>query len=115
MDDLPDMQKHLDSMTAEEREEVRKFLLRFEQQLDPKVEQLLFETQDQGRLSDEDRQMRARLLDGQVPLINEDGELIYKPRDQLTPQDMQRFGVFMDWDAERRQREIGDLGESSEN
>jgi hypothetical protein len=50
-----------------------------------------------------------------VPLIDDRGQLIYRKREELQIQDMQRFGRFMDADAERRKREIGDLGDSSEN
>ena len=109
------MEKRLEEMTEEEREELRKFLLRFETELDAKVEVLLFETQDPGSLSDEDRQMRARLLAGYVPLIDDDGELIYRKRTELRIQDIARFAAFLHRDAERRKRAIGDLADSSEN
>jgi hypothetical protein len=109
------MEKRLEEMTEEEREELRKFLQRFETELDAKVEVLLYETQDPAPLSEEERRMRARLLAGYVPLIDDDGELIYRKRAELRIQDIARFAAFLGRDAERRQREIGGLGESSEN
>ena len=109
------MEKRLEEMTEEEREELRKFLQRFETELDAKVEVLLYETQDAGSLSDEDRQMRARLLAGHVPLIDDDGELIYRKRAELRIQDIARFAAFLARDAEHRKRTIGDLGQESEN
>jgi nitrate/nitrite-specific signal transduction histidine kinase len=109
------MEKRLEEMTEEEREELRKFLQRFETELDAKVEVLLYETQDPGSLSDEDRQMRARLLAGYVPLIDDDGERIYRKRAELRILDIARFAAFLDRDAARRKREIGGLGESSKN
>ena len=104
------MEKRLEEMTEEEREELRKFLQRFETELDDKVEVLLYETQDPGSLIDE-----ARLLAGYVPLIDDDGELIYRKRAELRIQDIARFAAFLGRDAERRKREIRHLGESSEN
>jgi hypothetical protein len=115
MNDRPDMQKHLDSMTEEEREQVGTFLARFHEQLDAKIAVLLYERQDPGRLSEEDLEMRTQLLAGRVPLIDDTGELIFRKREELTLEDARRFGAFMDRDAERRKREIGDLGDSSEN
>jgi hypothetical protein len=112
---ISDLREHLDAMTPHEREEVRTFLARFEQQVAQKIQQLLYEAQGPGPLSEEALEMRARLLDGQVPLINDEGELIYKPRSELTLKDMRRFAAFMDADDERRRREIGDLAEESEN
>ena len=109
------MEKRLEEMTEEEREELRKFLQRFETELDDKVEVLLYETQDPAPLSEEERRMRARLLAGYVPLIDDDGELIYRKRAELRIQDIARFAAFLHRDAERRKRAIGDLGETSEN
>jgi hypothetical protein len=110
-----DMQKHLDELTEDEREELKAFVRRFHAQVERKTEQLLYELQDPGHLSEEDLQMRAQLLDGYVPLIDDNGELIFRKREELSIQDMQRFAAFLDADAERREREIGDLGDSSEN
>jgi hypothetical protein len=110
-----DMQKRLDAMTPDERRELESFVRRFHQQLDIKLAQLRHETEDAGRLSDEDLEMRSQLRTGCVPLISDDGELIYRKRQHLTIEDMRRFARFMDVDAERRKREIGDLADESEN
>src|SRR5215208_1340370 len=115
MDDRPDMQKYLDSLAPEQRDEIRAFLARFDQQVEMKTQQLLYELSDPARVSEQDLQMRDRLIAGFVPLIDDRGQLIYRKREELQIQDMQRFGRFMDADAERRKREIGDLGDSSEN
>jgi hypothetical protein len=118
VDDRPDMQEYLDSLAPEQREEIRGFLRRFEDQIRYKEVQLLNEfneLEDRGRLSEQDHELRNRMLDGYVPLIDDDGELIYRKREELTLEDMRRFGAFMDRDRERREREIGDLGDSSEN
>src|SRR5215208_1985493 len=112
---ISDLQEHLDAMTEGEREEVRTFLARFEEQVERKIQQLLYELSDPARVSESDLQMRDRLIAGFVPLIDDRGQLIYRKREELQIQDMQRFGRFMDADAERRKREIGDLGEESEN
>jgi hypothetical protein len=114
-DDLADLQARLAAMTEEEQAEARAFLARFNEQLARKVEQLTYELQDSSGLSEEALEMRARLLEGQVPLLADDGTLIYRKRGELSIQDMQRFAAFLDADAERRKRAIGDLGESSEN
>jgi hypothetical protein len=108
MDDRPDIQKRLDSLTEEQREELKGFLRRFDEQVDLKIEQLLYETQDPGRLSDEALEIRTRLLEGFVPLIDDDGELTFRNREALSLEDTRRFGRFMDRDAARRQREILD-------
>jgi hypothetical protein len=114
MDDGPDMQAHLDSLTEEERAEARAFLARFDEQVARKVEQLRFELQDPSRLSEQDLEMRAQLADGRVPLLDDNGNLIFKPRSDLTLEDTRRFGAFMDADAKHRLRQIlGGLG--SEN
>jgi hypothetical protein len=115
MDDRPDMQKYLDSLAPEQRDEIRAFLARFDQQVEMKTQQLLYELSDPARVSEQDLQMRDRLIAGFVPLIDDRGQLIYRKREELQIQDMQRFGRFRDADAERRKREIGDLGDSSEN
>ena len=113
MDDR-DLQAHLESLTEEEREEIRTFAARFHQQLDARIELLLRELHDPVPLSDEDW-MRDPLLRGYVPLVDDAGKRIYKKREDLTLEDMRRFAAFMDADAERRKREIGDLAEESEN
>jgi hypothetical protein len=113
---LADLREHLDAMTPDEREEVRTFLARFDQRVERKVEQLLWEARDPDRLSDDDLHLRNRLLSDEVPLVNPDGQRYFKPRASLTLQDTVAFGRFQDRDAERRQREIlGGLGDSSEN
>jgi hypothetical protein len=111
---LADLREHLDAMTPDEREEVRTFLARFDRRVERKVEQLLWETRDPHRLSEDDLHLRNHLLSGEVPLVNEDGERYFKSRATLSVGDAVAFGRFQDRDAERRQREIlGDLG--SEN
>jgi hypothetical protein len=110
---IGDLQARLDSMSEEERAEVRTFLARFDEQVAQKREHLLYELQDPG--SEEAVEMRARLVEGDVPLLDDNNNLIFKPRSELTLQDMQRFARFMDRDTERRKREIGDLAEESEN
>jgi hypothetical protein len=102
MDD--DMQRHLDSMTEQEREEIRTFLARFDEQVERKREQLLNELQDPG--SEEAVQMRAELLEGRVPLLDENENLIFKPRSELRLEDVRRFAAFLDADAERRLRDV---------
>jgi hypothetical protein len=102
MDD--DMQRHLDSMTEQEREEIRTFLARFDEQVERKREQLLNELQDPG--SEEAVQMRAELLEGRVPLLDENENLIFKPRSELRLEDVRRFAAFLDADAEHRLRQI---------
>jgi ABC-type molybdate transport system ATPase subunit len=109
------MDEHLASLTEEERQEVRAFLARFDQQADMKVEQLLHETQDTERLSAEALEMRKELLDGKIPLLDQDGELYFKPRDALTLEDTARSESIKAPKRRRYEREIGDLGESSEN
>jgi hypothetical protein len=93
-----DMEQYLDSL---------------DEQVELKVEQLLHETQDPR--GDEDLELRALLLDGYVPLIDDSGKRIFKRRSELTLEDTRRFGAFMALETERRQREIGDTSESSEN
>jgi hypothetical protein len=113
--DLAGLQRHLDSLTEEERSELEAFVERFNNQLNAKIEQLLYELQDPSGLSTEALEMRARLSDGHAPLIDDDGQLIYKPRSELSIQDMQRFAAFMDWDRERRERALRGPGQESEN
>jgi hypothetical protein len=111
---IADLREHLDAMTPDEREEVRTFLTRFDQQVERKTQQLLYELQDPARVSEQDLQMRDRLIAGFVPLIDDAGQLIYRKREELSLEDVRRFGAFRDRDAERREREIlGDPG--SEN
>jgi hypothetical protein len=112
---LAGLQEHLDSLSEEERAELEAFVDRFNAQVSWKIEQLLHEIQDPGRLSEGEFEMRSRLLDGYVLLVSDDGELIYRRREAFSVEDMRRFGRFMDADAARREREIGDLGDSSEN
>ena len=103
-----DFQKHVESMSEEERVELEGLLRRFEDQTRYKEVQLLNEfnkLEDRGRLSQQDLELRNRMLDGYVPLIDDDGELIYKKRENLTLEDTGRFAAFMDRDAERRKRE----------
>jgi hypothetical protein len=113
MDDR--MQKRLEQMSEEQREVLRGFLRGFDKQVEMKTEQLLYELQDPERLSEEALEMRTRLLDGYVPLVDDDGELIYRRRDSLSLEDTRRFGAFMDSERRRYEREIGEIGESSEN
>jgi Protein of unknown function (DUF2958) len=109
MADRPDIQRYLDSLAPEQRAELEAFVDRFNQQVALKIEQLLHETQ--APRSEEDLEMRARLLDGFVPLVSDDGALIFRQREELSIQDMQRFGAFMDFERERRQRETDITGE----
>jgi hypothetical protein len=51
----------------------------------------------------------------EAPLIDDDGELIYRKRGELSIQDMQRFGAFLDRDRERRERALRGPGQESEN
>ena len=112
---IADLQEHLDAMTPDEREEVRTFLARFDQQVERKTQQLLYELQDPVRVSEQDLQMRDRLIAGFVPLIDDSGALIYRKREELTLEDTRRFGAYLDADRERREREIGGLDQESEN
>jgi hypothetical protein len=112
---IADLQEHLDAMTPDEREEVRTFLARFDQQVERKTQQLLYELQDPARVSERDLQMRDRLIAGFVPLIDDAGALIYRKREDLTLEDTRRFGAYLDADRERREREIGGLDQESEN
>src|SRR5829696_2489042 len=112
---IADLQEHLDAMTPDEREEVRTFLARFDQQVERKTQQLLYELQDPARVSEQDLQMRDRLIAGFVPLIDDAGALIYRKREDLTLEDTRRFGAYLDADRERREREIGGLDQESEN
>jgi hypothetical protein len=114
-DDLAGLQKHLDSLSEEERAELEAFVERFNNQLNDKIEQLLYELQEPSGLSSEAREMRALLSEGHVPLIDDDGELIYRKRGELSIQDMQRFGAFLDRDRERRERALRGPGQESEN
>ena len=115
MDDRPDMQKYLDSLAPEQRDEIRAFLARFDQQVEMKTQQLLYELSDPARVSESDLQMRDRLIAGFVPLIDDAGVLIYRKREDLTLEDTRRFGAYLDADRERREREIGGLDQESEN
>jgi hypothetical protein len=111
MDD--DMQRHLGSMTPDERAEVKVVLVRFDELVTRKREQSLYELQDTPG-SEEAVQMRTQLLEGRVPLLDDNQNLIFKPRSELTLEDVRRFAAFLDADAERRLRQIlGGLG--SEN
>jgi len=112
---IGELREHLDAMTPHEREEVRTFLARFEEQVERKTQQLLYELSDPARVSESDLQMRDRLIAGFVPLIDDRGQLIYRKGEDLTLEDTRRFGKFMDADAEMRKRHIGDLSDSSEN
>ena len=103
---IAELQEHLDAMTPDEREEVRTFLARFDQQVERKTQQLLYELSDPARVSESDLQMRDRLIAGFVPLIDDRGQLIYRKREELTLEDTRRFRKFMDADGERRKREI---------
>jgi hypothetical protein len=115
MDDRPDMQKYLDSLAPEQRDEIRAFLACFDQQVEMKTQQLLYELSDPARVSEQDLQMRDRLIAGFVPLIDDAGALIYRKREDLTLEDTRRFGAYLDADRERREREIGGLDQESEN
>jgi hypothetical protein len=112
---IGELREHLDAMTETEREEVRTFLARFEEQVERKTQQLLYELSDPARVSESDLQMRDRLIAGFVPLIDDRGQLIYRKREELTLEDTRRFGKFMDADAERRKRAIGGIDETSAN
>ena len=112
---IADLREQLDAMTPDEREEARTFLARFDQQVERKTQQLLYELEDPARVSEQDLQMRDQLIAGFVPLIDDAGALIYRKREELTLEDTRRFGAYLDADRERREREIGGLDQESEN